>query len=295
MSRKIKYATADFNEASLPTNRKNVFQDILKQRFDLILKMGLVMLIVLIPLLILLLAFDWVIVNATLSNDPNSSVDTEEVAYLMTILKSIAIMITSPLLALGLSMILEVLKKVIWYEPVHFLYDCVQGIKKHYKSIVLVTVIIALLLASSQILTRIDVKGLTMHMLKYIPYGLVMITGIPVYLIVIVQITVYEDKLTTHLKNAFILYMVAFVRFSGVALGLFVPMWVYPLLPGLIISYGVFILGLLIYLPIWLLVWVLQTFSIFDEYINQKQFPLLYRKGLQTTESAVKENMNHEN
>lgn len=295
MSRKIKYATADFNEASLPTNRKNVFQDILKQRFDLILKMGLVMLIVLIPLLISLLAFDWVIVNATLSNDPNSSVDTEEVAYLMTILKSIAIMITSPLLALGLSMILEVLKKVIWYEPVHFLYDCVQGIKKNYKSIVLVTVIIALLLASSQILTRIDVKGLTMHMLKYIPYGLVMITGIPVYLIVIVQITVYEDKLTTHLKNAFILYMVAFVRFSGVALGLLVPMWVYPLLPGLIISYGVFILGLLIYLPIWLLVWVLQTFSIFDEYINQKQFPLLYRKGVQTTESVVKENMNHEN
>lgn len=295
MSRKIKYATADFDVASLPTNRKNVFQDILKQRFDLILKMGLVMLVVFIPLLSLLLACDWVILNARLDNDPSSSVDTEEVIYLMTILKSIAIVITSPIVAVGVSMILEVLKKVIWYEPVHFLYDCIQGIKKHYKSVVFVTVIITLLLTTSQILTHIDVKGLMLQMLKYIPYGLVMITGIPVYLIVIVQITVYEDQLVTHLKNAFILYLVAFVRFGRVALGLFIPMWIYPLLPSMIISYGVLILGLWMYLPIWLLVWVLQSFSIFDEYINQKQFPLLFRKGLQTTESVVKENTNHEN
>ena len=50
--RKIKFAKKDFELKDLPSNRKEVLIDILKVRFDLIIKMGAILFIFLIPLII---------------------------------------------------------------------------------------------------------------------------------------------------------------------------------------------------------------------------------------------------
>lgn len=285
--RKIKFAKKDFEVKDLPKDRFQVFADVLKVRFDLILKTGFVLFLFLIPLIIFSLTknISLYTLNDNYNNGVidlvlyNQSYFSVEVIY--ALLQCVSLLFFS----VGLSGVLNIFKRVCFYENIQFKEDFFKGIKDNIKHVFLTVLIISLMYFMMTIYLQMNksIEDFATTIICYLPVVLGILLIIPLLLIVIFQIPIYTNSYMQYVKNSVFFYGKTIFKTLGLLIALFVPFLplFIPNIYSMIIS--LFVVCFIV-LPITILILNLYCNSLFDEYLNKEHFKEIYRKGINGNE-----------
>jgi hypothetical protein len=182
--RKIKFAKKDFEVKDLPSNRIEVLTDILKVRFDLIIKTGIILFIFLIPLIIFTITKNISIFTLN-DNYKNGVIDLElynQSQFSVEIIYSFLQVISLLLFSLGLSGVLNIFKRACFYENIQFKDDFLKGIKENSKHVFFTFLIFGLLFFMMTIYIQMN-NSLTdffTTIICYLPIALGIVLIVPV-------------------------------------------------------------------------------------------------------------------
>ena len=281
--RKIKFAKKDFEVKDLPSNRIEVLTDILKIRFDLIIKTGTILFIFLIPLIVFSITKN-ISIFTLKDNYQNGVIDLElynQSRFSVEIIYAFLQVISLLLFSLGLSGVLNIFKRACFYENIQFKDDFFKGIKENSRHVFLTFLIFGLLFFMMTIYMQMN-NSLTdffTTIICYLPIVLGIILIIPVLLIVIFQIPIYQNTFIQYLKNGMFFYGKSIFKTIGLMIALFIP-YLPLFIPNVYSAIISIIVICFIVLPITILTLVLYCNHLFDEYLNKEQFKEIYKKGL---------------
>lgn len=177
-----------------------------------------------------------------------------------------------------------VVKKLVWSESGPFLQDFKKGIKSGWLQFLIVTLLFALFaLGLSYLADLLVYNGVwgSFTPLLTVFEGFLLFLALCFLLFEYCSVTVYSDKIWSHIKNGFLLALGSFpttVCAAALALLPFLPMlffadalWLFALFVTVMALVG-FGFGVVVI--------TLHCQRIFDKHINRERFPTLYRRGL---------------
>lgn len=275
---KNRQAGKDFSFEQLPSNRREVFFDVIKVRFDVLLKAGFLNFLFLIPLIAVLfiktMYFNGLMYQ--LSQEIITETQYASISFSSSLTFNALIIVGACIGALGLAGLIKIIRELIWYEPIFFKEDFLKGIKQNGKLTVLSTLLLSLVYAISDIVYK---SVWISEVVRYIPYAILVIIALPLFLFSIAQISVYNNKLSQTITNSFILY----IKSAPVTLGFSLILWVcsfLKLIPSTVIEFVIIsTLAILVLVP-YILAWFAFAFTQFDKHINLNRYPEIYRKAL---------------
>ena len=282
MKKKIKFAKKEFKNTDLPKNRYEVFIDILKVRFDIICKSGVILFLFLIPFIFSILAKNFSLFSLKEYFDSNTIDKTmyDQSLFTIKLLFSLFEVVSLLFFSIGLSGIMNIFKRLTFYDSIQFKDDFLRGVKNNYKHNVLTFFLVGMIYVLSIIYTNIYTgSDFVSYVIFYFPVFLSCILVIPVLIFCLFQIPIYNNTYKQYLKNACFFYGKTIFKTIGIILVLssfFAPLLiknVYVMIISILVS-SIFLL------PISILVLNLYCNSIFDLYLNEKQYPEIYRKGM---------------
>lgn len=265
--------STDFVESERPETRLLQFFDICKHRFVEILKISMLQTVFNMPLIATLVTFYLFLRNAT-------SLDSLMTIFLITagcLLMSIVSSFT------GMIGSFQCFKKIAYAEGEYASSTFFTGLVSEWKKGLLIGLIVGLSLALTVIGSFFFYYYLSAYNSIVAGFGIAILAIQSMVVLMIgyysvAQLTIYENKLGAVLKNSFIF---ALMRFQY-NLPLFI------LHPGIIVAL-VAIMEITMYVAVGLiivfiafghLIWVLNSISGFDKFINKENYPNFYRKGL---------------
>lgn len=279
---KQKAAQNDFHPDDLPRNRKEQFLAILKNDLTNLLLLGLIIFVFYLPMLVLdivrLNIMDGIIANLT---------GDEQVAMLQItqlVYGAVAI-ICLLILAIGLSGVFGVMKRLIWGQPIFLFDDFKKGIKANIGSFILIILFGG---AISYLLMVITVLNPTNLVLEILTYGVNMAIVIPFCLEMMFIVTFYQNKFSKTLTNGAVLYLKTFLFLISTVAMIYL-FYLINLIPFPVIAALVKALFIIVFLPIILLYGFAGQIAKFDQLINQIHYPHVAFKGLNIG-SSPKEN-----
>ncbi|MCQ3035955.1 MAG: hypothetical protein MJ248_07080 [Bacilli bacterium] len=273
--RKEKIRETDFDASrELPSNRRSQFFDLFKHRFLDLFKLTLLLDLFILPLFAVYLLFSILISGS----DPT-------LTYTLYFYMSLAFIPCVWILYVGLGGIVEPLKQMIWGEGESNPSMFFKGIKRNIKA--------SLIGGFIESISIFGVMFGTIYLLTHAPesknnwimgvgIGLLAAQAIIITMItffLVMQNTTFENTVFGMLRNSFIfslarlpINLLFIIIFPGVSVALFI-------IPTTITPYIGIALTLL-FNGIGLLIWALNSISLFDIYINENQNPDYYHKGL---------------
>ena len=270
--RKNKAAPRDFIEAMLPVDRKGMFFDCLKQRFDLIFKCGLILLLVSLPFLVVNLWSDLTYISL------QESAGNDEAAAMMAALNWIIALIKVPcyaLIGIGIASISRILRQLIWAEPVFFFYHCKLGIKQNGKRFFAIFLIYGFLNVANHFVA----STLSNSIISYLPIAITIFFFLPIGLYMLSETVFYDVRFAKSFLNGLTLYLKSvLVVLIYVAL-LYTPL-LFALIPYLLIRLLLSVVLILFAVPMFVIAWLLFSCHMFDKFINPGQYPEIIGKGL---------------
>lgn len=281
--RRLKFANKDFEISNLPKNRIEVFVDILKVRFDLILKTGAILFVFLIPLIVFSISKN-ISINTVNDNYQNGFIDLQvynQSLFSLSLIYAILQILSLLVFSVGLSGVLNIYKRVCFYENIQLKDDFFRGVKANFRHIFIVFSIIGFMyfLVTIYVQMNKSIDDYLTTIICYFPIVLGLVLIIPVLLTVVFQVPIYQNTFAQYCKNGFFFYGKTIFKTLGLLIALFIPY-----LPLFIANiYSMIISGIIvcfIVLPITILVLNLYYNSIFDEFLNKEQFKEIYKKGI---------------
>lgn len=270
--------SSDYEQRERPRTRVAQFFDIFKHRFLELLKLSLLQAVFSLPLLVTIFLF-WLLL-------PNAH--TNQAAMMVFLIQGASSLITLPIAFVGLTGSFYALKKLAYAEGEFASSSFFIGMKEEWKKGLLIGFIAGL---------SVGIAIVGAYFFIFSPYDIIpWVKGLGIAISVIelivvliscyysvAQVVVYENKLWPIIKNSVLMNLMKF----PINLGLFI------LYPGAfialicIIPYTMYVgVGLMIFTSVFgHLVWMMNTMSAFDKYINKEQFPDYYRKGLYKEET----------
>ena len=261
---------SDYTKADLPKTRTEQFGRILKDNFVLFIKLGLILVVLMLPFIATL-----VIKNVSLTNVINdSSLSDIDKANNLTILNIIFGAVYIPCLMflfLGLAGILKILRRLIWDEPLFFKEDFFLGIKESFGPFLLYGFLIGLVSFFS-----IAAFHLTSGYLKYLSYVLIGVSFaimVPIILIAAYLSSIYNSKISISFSVAGSLFLRRGI-FTILILLILYATYFLGLLPiKLLILVAIIFVMIIFLFPVWILLSYINGIKIFDDYINIYQYP----------------------
>ena len=120
MSKKYLYSKKQFSENDLPSNRKEVFFDVLKLHYFSLIKIGLIILLFALPLFIINFFKDYSFIIAHESGESNVVI-----LIVLCSIEVLAVLLMSiPVAGLG-----RIYREYAWLEPVFFTNDFKTSLK----------------------------------------------------------------------------------------------------------------------------------------------------------------------
>ena len=283
--KKEKKIKPDLTIEDMPHNRLQVFFDVIKVRWDILLYIGLTLFLFFIPLIIALFTENIFVsnlyelfVNGNI-NEETYRINLFQTNLIFTLIESIAIL----LIALPLSGIIRIYRLLCFYEGIVFFRDLFKGIKDNIKQVVVVFIIDVLLF----IATKLSINYLIASgnndfintIIFFLPAFLFGILILPISLLHILQVSIYNNKYFENVKNSFVLYFKSGFTSFGVTLLLFSPLFLFFInaiyTPIILLS-----LYALLFTPLAVLFAFLHANWVFDKYINKTQYPEIFDKGI---------------
>ena len=275
---KKRMASKDFNISDLPSNRKEVFFDCLKNRYKYLLFSGLILFLTIIPLIVIyfLKSIYLGILVENFRNGAMSENEYSQATLIQVLMFDSFVILSSFIASIGISGATRVIRQVGWIEPVFFFKDFSDGIKMNYKYISFHLFILSTIYMISDLSTYSD---LGIMFINYIPMGIFIFVAIPMVLYNIAEANIYNISLLESLKNSF-LFLIRSVHISLLfSLGILGVMLL-RLIPNIIIVMMIYIILVIFVLPIYYLLWFLYSSYMFDKFININNYPEIVDKGI---------------
>ena len=281
--KRYKIAEQDFDASMLPQTRKAIFFDVLKLQWRKLLILGAIAVLLAIPVVILKLLRDgyaiglyYTLEGATQEAKIQGDFQLLWVDFCKSALQIIPFMICG----VGLGGIVRVLRQFAWAENVHIPSDFGKGLKDNLRQMLALSFLTGAILALCHFLYYLAAVYQTdkMWMFCIIPIGFSALFVLPVFLVSIVMIPVYNNSLFQIFRMAFFVYLKGFFKvLLGAVLTVALP--VLGMLPN---TFCHFVFGLLsaIVGPIILLGCTLFCYNQLDKEINPLICPELIGRGI---------------
>lgn len=275
----------NFKNLKLPSNRWQSFGDILKNRFNILLKIGSILTISGLPLIILVIIRNILIYDIKLAL-LNEFITVEAAAQsvfqtrnFFNLLQIAAFL----LIGLMFSGLIRIIRNLIWQEPIFFASDFKKGLSQNYAHTLLLFLLGGFLFFLVRFLITYGnfISESSAYTWALVFAIVLCVLFLPTAVFSLFQNDLYQLSLKAKLKNSFLLFMRTFLYSFPLIIFPF-SFWFLTLLN---IGYWfvlVFILGFLLILPITFLAYGEFAFYCFDEAINKTHHPEIYKKGIFT-------------
>ena len=278
MNIKTKQSATEFEMNQLPHNRKQVFWDVIKLHWRMLLVLSLVLLVGLLPLLTCLFIRDqYALVLAARVNDgtmsPEDRLATLKIVYLIC---AGACWVCLYIFALAVCIVVRFVRQLIWYEPIFVKEDIAMGIKNGYKGAAICSTFAGIIIVVHRLMLFVtdNVFVQIIPVAIFIPF-----IAFPL-LLAFIQSTIYIGSFSQMLKNAIAMYIKEAPIVLLFGLLLFTPLLFTMLEQFLIVKYIVVVVYIYLFELAFIMMFSLGSNYIFDKYINKEQFPQMYKKGL---------------
>lgn len=280
------YRDQDLSRSSLPSTRKKAFLDILHQRYDIALRIGLLFFLFSLPLLGLFAYWNG-LYEAAAQQLAHSEIDESAYSSLIVSLslgEAGALGLLFLLFAFPLSASLRVWKLLAYYEGLSFFYDAKKGLRQNGKNVFFVLLGGVLLYWLAFALFVFAFFGsketpLYLQILGSFPLVVWALVVLPVLLLSLSLTAVYDLSFAALCKTAFQIYANALFPCLGFALLFLAPLG-FLFLPNSWTQALAMALYFFAYIPLFGQGFFLYSLSIFDRLLNEKNYPSLYHKGL---------------
>ena len=282
--RKEKQISDSEAKRNLPTSRKEVFFDLLRNRKMTLFALSCFTFMFFIPLAVDLFFFNYL---------ESAAIAADKKDYLFSLVfYSMCIMFPCMIIGfIGFAGAFYTAKRLVWQEDINLAVDFFHGIKENWKhaiingllfSVILFGVVIGdsyllIFAPTSPITCGIGIGAL---ILVFLTFGMVIALNFT-------QDVYYENGILTTFKNSFCFLgllnwriLVLFLLTTG---GLFV-LSIFNLIT---LGIGLFLFAILNSVVI--IIYTLLSHSVFDKYINQEHYPEMIGKGLYKLEKEDKE------
>lgn len=275
---KLKKAQRDFTENDLPSNRKEVFFDIFKNRFRYLIRCGLFLFLTAIPFLIICLFKTYSLAGILSDYTANMMSQTEYETAIQTysFIFDLLIVLSSFILSIGISGMSRVIRQLAYLEPLFFGKDFGDGIKMNYKQICVHVMLLTIIYMLSDISSKANMNVVVMN---YIPMVIFLFIIIPLFLYCLSQTNVYIMPVFKAIKNSMLLLFKSVpvcVLFCLVIFGFTFLNYI----PNFNISVIIYVLVIVFIVPMYYLAWFLYSSYVFDKHINKQYYPEIVDKGI---------------
>ena len=271
MSRKYLYSKKQFNENDLPSNRKEVFFDVLKLHYFSFIKIGLIILLFALPLFIINFFKDYSFIVAHETGESNTII-----LIVLCAVEVLAVLLMSiPVAGLG-----RIFREYAWLEPVFFTSDFKTSLKDNLKPTFVSFLWIAILNLIFNAVYYLYNSGWIIA----IPFGFNVGVFFPILMHAIFINFTYTNKYWVNFKLACYFYF-KHLPSTMLCIILICAFKVYDLFQfaniiAILTKNFVFIIIILFIMPMMLLGTQLNELRIFDKHINSVRFPELVNKGI---------------
>lgn len=278
MKIKTKVSKEEFKEYQLPSTRKQVFFDVLKLHWRSFLVLGFVLIIGTLPLLACLFVRDNYALSLSMklaNGEIDASTRLLYVKYAHLIC-AFTCWLSLYFLLIAICIVARIISKLIWYEPVFFKDDIGLSLKNGYKcGAICMTFIGLILVIQSGMLFITDNL-----FLQIIPGALfIPFVGLPL-LLTFMQSTIYQGSFLQLFKNSIAMYLKETLKVLLFGLLLLLPLLFAIIERFLIVKYIFIVAYLFFFENLFIMMFQLNSNYIFDKYINENQYPEIYKKGL---------------
>lgn len=284
MFKKFNNSSSDFDVSNLPHTRKEAFYDIIKQRYRLLVLLGILLLCFSLPLILALFVQARINYNISLEITSGALEYQHAIEQLISYktITSCFILFGIIIASIGIAGCSKIFLKLTFLEGIIIGYDLKEGMKSNFKDIaffgiLMFIVFFALDYMSSLILLN-KIELLTFMIV--LPYAFLLLIFIPCYAIYINLTCIYSDKITQKIKNSFYIYTKYLPKILAFVVILLLP-FILIIQPNFIVSGVVVSLYFILLLPLIILAWFLFANKMFDECINLKHYPQIVNKGLE--------------
>lgn len=282
-SSRPKIATEDYEAASLPKNRREVFSDVCHLHWGKLLLLGLLLLLFALPILLCGIYRDMtlLLLEEQVEQRMLDGTDAVALARQLNLFCAVVSIFLLILFSISLAGAMRIIKRYAWLENVSFAHDFIEGIRqnvKQYATLLAIAGGLALMCIYSYHTMPLISGGVLYDVAAYIPAGLFIVFILPLIVLMVPCIAVYDNKLRLHFRYGMLLFLKYNWRVLLLSAACFSPA-VLMLIPKLIFRViGGITVGLL--LPFSLLAWFLLTSKWLDQEINREYYPQLLNKGL---------------
>ena len=284
---KIKLSGKDYEASLLPSTRKAQFKDILTHEFKTLLLVGAWLLLFFLPILSIEI-FSNIFVYTYITQNNGALTPEEKKAFemMVTLIKEASLVFGYLVFSFGIAGSLRIIRNLVYGEVIFFKDDFITGIKKYWKLCLGAAFVFGLLQGSTEMLGYF-VNSYSNESYLYIFHGFA--TG--VFYLFVVPILFFYVSLSMTYELSFAKCLGLAIRFALSNFLVCIPFSLILFALHFIGYIGILLVVILLDIalvlllgPFYLLLWHLYVTSRFDRYINEKQFPDVYKKGLRKGE-----------
>lgn len=285
--KKTKFAFKDYSIDNLPSNRMEVFIDVIRNHWKTLFLIGLCLLLFMIPFLTLEIIGE--ILNIQLIGmHQNKEIDSQSLSmylqityFLIGIAKTLMLMIFS----LGISGSVRIIKKLIWAEGIEFLHDFKEGIRENWRKMIRLFLLIGIvstvnsttpyILSQTTMLTELSYTAL-----RSVLTSVSVLLLVPIAAFVFSQIVFYENRFLSMCINSIAFCGKTILSTYGLLAIICIPCAIVNHFCNILVQILVYSFAAVILLPLILMVWLLYSCYIFDRYVNPTFYPEIIDKGI---------------
>ena len=284
---KLTLSNKDYDERLLPATRRSQFKDIITHEYRTLLLIGMWLLIFFVPI-ILLESFSNIFIYTYIEQN-NTNLTPEEMKTFemaFTIIKESALVLGYMIFAIGVSGALRIVRNLVYGEVIFFKNDFLLGMRSYWKLCIFSALVFSLLKGMTNLLAYLVNNYANysyLHIFSGFAIGIFYLLIVPIVFFYISLSMTYDLTfvrcLTLSIRFALANLLIATV-FSGVLFALTFIWYI-----GILLVVDLILIVSMVFIaPIYILLWHLYVISRFDKYINEQQFPSVFKKGLRKGE-----------
>ena len=277
-----KTASRDYEEDDLPSTRPEVFWDVLKNQYRVLLGISLLLFLFALPFLGVHLYLD---LQKAVTYQAFTVGSLAEDAYqdqidMLNRLLLITIPIGAMIFSIGLAGAARIFKRLCFLQPVFFFDDFKKGIKENTWYFMGMAFLSSAIFSIFAWIRTLDSSNFIYSILL----ALSLVIVYPAFLFFIPVASLYQTKFLTAVGISFRIYVRSFLPFLPFLLGFVAPLGV-EFIPDVAIKYIVLCLALVLVGPLLTLAFFLFSYWRFDKYINKERYPELVDRGVHRKKS----------
>lgn len=285
--KKVNTTPNDYSIDNLPSNRFEVFIDIIRNHWKTLLSTGICLFLFLMPMLSLDVIEEIMHIQL-IGMHQNSEIGSKELSMYLQVtyfLVGIIRILTLLIFSLGISGIVHIIKKLIWAEGIEFLSDFKVGIQNNFKKMGQLFLIIGIVSMINQTAPYIlgQTKGLTnlsYTALRSILTSVSIFLLLPIGFFVFSQIVFYENRLIIMCINSIAFLGKTILSTYGLIAIICTPFAILNHWSNISVQIIIYSFAIIILLPLIIMAWLLYSCYVFDKYVNPIFYPEIIDKGI---------------